>query len=79
MNDILNFEGTTVREVSPSSMLHQERFMPIRAGNGSMFMAYILIKFHVDSEIGLGFVSVLKKVKSNNSHALYDGHQVIGN
>jgi len=46
--------------------------LPIRGAKGELFMGYICIKFQVDIEKGLTFVSVIKRVHGKSVNAMLD-------
>jgi len=54
--------------------MHNELRLPIKGANGELLMGFICIKFEVDIDKGLTFVSVIKRVHDKSMNALIDFH-----
>jgi len=70
LSHLLNFQ--TVSEIIPSRVLHKEIKLPIKGANGKLLMGYVCIKFEIDVEKGLTFISIIKLVHDRSMHALID-------
>lgn len=67
---LLDFGNESLKEIVPSKVMHKELKLPIKGANGKLAMGYVCIKFAVDLNEGLTFVSVVKLAHDRSSHVL---------
>ena len=61
LSQILDFNSDTIKELSPSKVLHAELKLQFRGLNDELFSGLICIKYHMDIKEGVTFLSVIKK------------------
>jgi hypothetical protein len=61
--------------VAPSRVLHRELELPIKCARNELYSGLICIRFHLDLEDGLSFVSIVRQSVRRASSALlhFDG------
>lgn len=50
--------------------MHKELKLPIKGANNELFMGYVCIKFQIDIEKGLTFISIIKRVHDKTTNVL---------
>jgi hypothetical protein len=51
-------------------VLHKELKLPIKGANGKLITGFVCIKFQIDIEEGLTFISIIKLTHDKGSHVL---------
>lgn len=72
LSNLLDFESENVKEIRPSKVMHKELCLPIKGANGRLLKGFVCIKFQVDLEEGLTFVSIVKLAHGKSLSALVD-------
>lgn len=70
LSQMLDFDSESVKQISPSNVIHKELTLPIRAADGKLLKGLICIKSQVDLKEGLTFVSIIKLARGKSSSAL---------
>lgn len=70
LSNLLDFESESIKEIVPSKVMHKELGLPIKGANGRLLKGFVCIKFQVDLEEGLTFVSIIKLAHDKSSSAL---------
>ncbi len=61
LSNLLDFDNEKISEIVPSKIFHKELKLPIKGINDELYTGFICIKFHVDIENGLSFISIVKR------------------
>ena len=70
LNDLLNFDNEELKTISPSKVIHKEIKLPFKGVGSFLQMGYINIKYMLDVEAGLTFISIIKRSNDKASSAL---------
>lgn len=70
LSNLLELESEIVKEIMPSKVMHKEIGLPLKGANGRLLKGFVCIKFQVDLEEGLTFVSIIKLAHDRSSSAL---------
>ena len=70
LNDLLNIDNDKLTVISPSKFIHKELKMPFKGVGSFLLMGYINIKYMLDVEVGLTFISIIKRSDDKASSAL---------
>ena len=72
LSGLISFDQEDVDEIVPSKVLHAELLLPMKGNKNELFLAYICIKFQIDIEVGLTFISIAKRCNARSANALMD-------
>lgn len=61
LSQILDFNTNTIKELTPSKVLHAELKLLFKGANDELFSGLICIKYQMDIKEGVTFLSVIKK------------------
>jgi len=70
LNDLLNFDNDQLRKISPSKVIHKELKIPFKGAGSFLLIGHISIKYMLDVEVGLTFISIMKHSNDKTSSAL---------
>lgn len=70
LSQILDFNSEEIKYVSAAKVLHKELVLLFKGKDDELFAGFICIKYHMDIEEGVTFLSVVKKTADKKSMAL---------
>lgn len=72
LSNLLDFNAPKISEITPSKVFHKELKLPIKGLNNELYTGFVCIKFHLDVQLGLSFISIIKRAPERTVSALLD-------
>jgi hypothetical protein len=76
LKHLFDFRAYPISAVVPSRVLHKELELPIKGADNELHSGLVCIRFHLDIEKGLSFVSIIRKATHPSTLSallLFDG------